>query len=276
MNDKEKKQVVKVGKDGNPKNSEIERNWSNTKFEATSYKDFLSYLRNLAEPKYQEFSNKLIPHVTNLIGIRLPILRKLAKQISLGDYQGFLANKEPTYFEEIMLRGFLIGCLEKEPFDVVMQYVREQVRLLNNWSTCDSFCASLKITRKYPEEMFTFLNDYASSDSTYDLRFFIVMCLNYFLDGPKLNCIEETLQSIKSEDYYVNMAIAWVYAEIFLRDKEMVIRYLLKLKQEIKDGDCKDVDGIRQRFIFQKTISKICDSKKVSNEEKDFVRTLRK
>lgn len=276
MEAKEDKLVVNESQGGNDKSCKIERDWSKIRFDDKTYFELLSYLNNIAEPKYKEFANKLIPNTTNMIGIRLPVLRKLAKQISLGDYQGFLANKDPIYFEEEMLRGFLIGYLNKEPFKIVEHYVMEQVRLLNNWSTCDSFCASLKITKKYSEEMFTFLWDYSSSKNTYELRFFIVMCLNYYLDGPKLKRIEEKLQSIESSDYYVNMAIAWVYAEIYLRDKEIVIRYLLSLKQEIKDCEVRNLDCTRQRFIFQKTISKLCDSRKVSGEEKEGIKNLKK
>lgn len=249
--------------------------WSKIEFDEDTYNKFISYLRRIAEPKYREFANRLIPQSTNMLGIRLPILKKLAKQISIGDYQGFLAKIDTTYFEEEMLRGFLIGYLNKESFDVVKQYITEQVKRLNNWSTCDSFCACLKITKNYPEEMFIFIRAYATSHHTYEVRFFIVMCLNYYLDTPKLHDIEEILQSIQSDEYYINMAIAWIYAEIYLRDKNMVVKELLRLKSEIKKPETKDTNN-RQRFIFQKTISKICESRKVSNEEKEFVRSIRK
>lgn len=259
---------------GNIKNNklsprdELITNWVSVLFDENTYQCFLDFLLSIADEKYKEFSNKLIPQVNNILGIRLPYLQRIAKQIAKGDYKGFLSYRNIQYFEEIMVRGYVIGNISNQSIEEIKEMIHHHVLKLDNWSTCDSFCSSLKIAKKYPNEIFELILPYANSKECYEIRFFIVMCLNYYIEDEHISLVDEVLQSISSEEYYVNMAICWAYTVIFQYDSNRVYQYLKKLKQELEiEQNC------RKRFLLRKTISKICDSRKITEEEKAIVRS---
>ncbi|ABX41207.1 DNA alkylation repair protein [Lachnoclostridium phytofermentans] len=250
------------------KKEEFNTNWSSILFEKNAYQSFLDYLCSLKDQKYKDFANKLIPQVNNMIGIRLPILQEIAKQIAKGDYEGFLSHSNVQYFEEVMVHGYVIGKLSNIPIEDIQEFISYHVPKLDNWSTCDSFCSSLKITKKHPKEVFDFILPYAHSNNSYEIRFFIVMCLNYYINEEYVSIVDETLQSIISDEYYVNMAICWAYTTMFYKDSNRVLQFLNKLKKQLETEQ-----NSRNRFILQKTISKICDSRKITAEEKTIVRS---
>ncbi|WP_312369814.1 DNA alkylation repair protein [Lachnoclostridium sp.] len=250
------------------KKEELDEDWSNVIFEKNAYQSFLDYLCSLKEQKYKDFVNKLIPQVNNMIGIRLPILQEIAKQVAKGDFEGFLSHGKTQYFEEVMIHGFVIGKLKNISIEVIQEFIRYHVPKLDNWSTCDSFCASLKIAKKYPKEMFDFILPYAYSNDCYEIRFFIVMCLNYYINEEYVSIVDEILQSINSDEYYVNMAICWAYTVMFQIDSNRVLQFLNSLKSQLETKQ-----NNRNLFILQKTISKICDSRKITAEKKAIVRS---
>ena len=130
-------------------------------------------LYSLQDKKYQEFQKGLCPGVVNIIGVRIPELRKLAKEL--------LENINDNYYEELMLQGMVIGGA-KEDINTILKYVKEFVPKIDNWAVCDTFCTSLKITKKYKKEMWKFIQEYLKSDKEFELRFAIVMILGYFID----------------------------------------------------------------------------------------------
>ena len=104
-------------------------------------------LFELAEDEYKQFSSSLLPGIDNLLGVRLPALRKIAKQIAKKDWRSYLENADEIYFEEIMLQGMVLGYINDDIEDV-LGYIVDFVPKINNWSVCDSFCVGLKITNK--------------------------------------------------------------------------------------------------------------------------------
>ena len=114
-------------------------------------------LLDLAEPEYQKFSSSLLPGVENVLGVRLPKLRKLAEQLAAKDWKGYADSIAPdggdgkeVFFEEIMLKGFLIGYARrraKAPLSEILAEAKDFLPLIDNWSVCDSFCSTLKIAR---------------------------------------------------------------------------------------------------------------------------------
>lgn len=246
----------------------LNKDWASVSFDENTYQSFVMYLCSLSENKYKEFSNKLIPQVNNMLGIRLPHLQVIAKQIAKGDYSGFLSHRSIQYFEEVMIQGYVIGNIPNPSVDEIKTLIKYHVPKVDNWSTCDSFCAALKIAKKYPEEIFQFILPYAYSSKCYEIRFFIVMCLNYYINEQYIGVVDKILQSIHSDEYYVNMAICWAYTVIFQLDSNRVFLFLKILKQELAIEQTS-----RNRFLLQKTISKICDSRKITEEEKAIVRS---
>ena len=115
----------------------------------------------LAESKYQKFSSGLLPGIHNILGVRLPELRKIAKKLAKDDWQGYLQNASDDSFEEIMLQGITIGYVKSELSDI-LPYITIFVNKIDNWSVCDSFCSGLKLPKQYPKEMWEYFNALSS------------------------------------------------------------------------------------------------------------------
>ena len=244
-----------------------------------------------AEPKYRDFSAKLLPEGANLLGVRLPVLRKYAKQIGkkyetmyldtvLGsDYNGQSSEKETVtnllqdeVMEEVLLQGMVIGNLKAEneaQLAKIFDYIDKYVPKITNWSLCDSFCAGLKITRQYPKQMWRFLQQYITSDREFTIRFGIVMIINYYINEEYFDRLFPIFNAIgaKHHEYYVEMALAWAISICYVHMPEETKRCLqdLRLKPEVLDD-----------FTYRMALQKIVDSHCVSLEEKAVIRGMKR
>lgn len=224
-------------------------------------KELENWLFNHADKTYQAFVKKLLPGTENILGVRLPELRKLAKEILKGEWKVFLEEGEEIYFEQVMLKGMIIGNLKIE-FEEWIRYIDQFVPKITNWSICDSFCSGLKMTKKYPEKMWEFIKKYAEKEEEFSARFGFVMMLNYFIEENYLEEILGLLENIKSEAYYVKMAAAWVISVCYAKYPERTIKFLEK--------------GKLDRQIFQKALQKILESNRVKEEQKIRIREMKK
>lgn len=217
-------------------------------------------LLELAEPKYQEFTSKLLPGIDNILGVRLPALRKLAKDILKDNPMEYLENATEDSFEEIMLQGMVIGGLKD--IDLVFYYIEEFLPKINNWSVCDSFCAGLKISKKYPKEMWQFIQPYLKDDREYFIRFAVVMLLNYYVDEEHIAEALQALDQIKHDAYYVKMAVAWAISIYYIKLPERTLEYL-------KYNSLDD-------FTYNKALQKITESLRVDKETKQMIRNMKR
>lgn len=179
-------------------------------------------LLELAEPEYQKFASSLIPGISNLLGVRIPELRKLAKGIANGDWRSYLQQASGEFFEEVMLQGILIGHVKAEPAEK-LKHVAAFVPKIDNWSVCDTFCSGLKFTKTNKELVWDFLQPYLRSEEAYDIRFGVVMLLNYYIDETYIDRVLHILDRIRHEAYYVRMAVAWALSMCYVK--------LLRLRQ---------------------------------------------
>ena len=224
--------------------------------------DVLKFLNENKDEKYKEFSTSLIPESHELIGVRLPLLRKFAKQIAKeNNVEEYLKNANSNYFEEIMLQGLVIGYYKSDILTII-KLCTNFVPKIDNWSICDSLCNSLKITKKYPSEMINYITSYLNSDKPYELRFLIVMLLNYYVEKKYLNDIFNIISKISNEDYYVKMAIAWLISVCYIKYTEETLEYL---------NNC-NLD----KFTYNKALQKILESYRVTNENKKLIRGMKK
>lgn len=223
------------------------------------YQEFLTYLYTLQDKKYQEFHRKNIEN-DNLIGIRTPELKKIAKEISQGDYENFIKYNHEKIYETTMIEGFLYGYL-KLPFQELLPYLETFVEKIDNWAICDLFVSHLKILKLNQEDGFKYAKKLIRTKKSWLKRVGIVILLNYYLHDPYIDKTLELVSKIKSDDYYVKMAIAWLMANSYIKYKEKTLIYLVNIKND---------------FIYHKTLSKIVDSKRISKEEKDFIKSLRR
>ena len=215
----------------------------------------------LADPKYQKFMSSLIPGTDNLIGVRSPELKKLAKELSKDNWREYFDNNRNTYYEETMLQGMCIGLL-KADIETVLDEARRFIPKITNWALCDSFCSGLKITKTNKNRVWDFINDYVNSDEPYEIRFAVVMMLEYFIDNEHISDILKLLEGISNDDYYVKMAVAWALAECYVNLPKASLPFL-------KENRLDD-------FTHNKALQKICESLKPSVEEKAVIKALRR
>ena len=210
----------------------------------------------LSEESYRTFSARLLPDYVRLMGVRLPALRRLAKEIARGDWRAWLDTADSAYFEEILLQGMVIGCA-KADMDEVLLRTKAFIPLIDNWSVCDSFCSGLKMTRTHREQVWAFLQPYFFSKLEFEVRFAVVMGIFYFIDEDYLGRLLDTLDAVRQEGYYAKMAVAWAVSICYVHYPEETAAYL---KQCTLDS-----------FTFRKAIQKIGESQAVPQLKKEEI-----
>ncbi len=220
-------------------------------------------LSDMADEKYRLFALKLLPEVcqAKLLGVRLPNLRHLAKEIARGDYQSFLALEVPPLFEAEMLFGFVIGYAPLSD-DEKFSYLERFLPLIDNWSVCDSVCCSLKFSDK--KKLWRWLESKlkACSAQEYVVRFCFVMMLNNFVAADYLQQILTLVRQCPSSAYYVKMAQAWLLSVLFVAFPKEVEAFIFDKKTDA--------------LLLSLTVQKICDSLRVAPSVKQRLRLLKK
>lgn len=205
-------------------------------------------LKSDACEKYRNFSSSLIPNIDNVLGVRLPTLRKIAKEIyRSGKWEEYLRFRDCEFMEEIMLQGMVIGLIQSTP-DEILNYMRVFVPKINNWSVCDSFCCGLKFTKANLEVVWEFLQNYLNSDKEFEIRFGYVMLLTYFINDKYINCVLNQFDRFNSAAYYAQMGAAWALCVCYAKYPKETNAYLQTSKldkqtikyayQKIRDSRC--------------------------------------
>lgn len=216
----------------------------------------------LCEPGFQKFSAALIPGEERMLGVRLPALRALAKELANSeDWKAYLAAAPREYFEEIMLRGMIIGAA-KMPVEERLGYIRNFVPEIDNWSVCDSFCAGLKFTAQNLPLMLEFLRPYCESEKEFEVRFGYVLLLDFFLVEEYIDAALCLVSSFSHPAYYARMAVAWLLATALAKFPEKAFSCLASAPLD--------------DFTYKKTIQKALESYRVSAENKEKLRALRR
>lgn len=220
-------------------------------------------LFELADPKYKEFHGGLCPGTENIIGVRVPVLRKYAQELfKEKHWKQTIEEIDNEYYEEIMLQGMLIGQAKTEDINTILKYVEKYVPQIDNWAICDVFCAGLKITKKYKKEMWNCIQKYLKSDKEFEIRFAVVMILDYYIDEEHLKEDFKIFDDIKHEGYYVKMAVAWAISVCLIKYYEDTLEYLKKSK----------IDN----WTYNKAIQKAIESYRISDEKKQELRKIKK
>lgn len=214
-----------------------------------------------AEEGYRKFQSNLIPGEDKILGVRLPNLRKLAKEIAKGDWREYLKAANDEYFEEILLQGLVIGYAKAEPEEILSCTARF-VPKITNWAVCDSFCNGLKITQKHPELVWNFIQPYLKSDREFEIRFAVIMMLSFFIKDDYIDEVLRHLDQIRHEGYYVKMGVAWAVSVCFVKYPEKTMSYL---KSSTLDN-----------FTYNKSLQKILESYRVDSETKAVIRSMKR
>lgn len=219
-----------------------------------------SKLFNLSEDEYRNFHNKLCPNTENILGVRLPLLRNMAKDLAKNNWEAYLNNPYNEYYEEIMIEGLTIGYI-KADINTRFKYIKRFIPKIDNWAICDSFCNNLKFTKKNLNEVWEFISTYLSSNKEFELRFAIVMMLHYYINEEYIDRVLHILNDINHEGYYVKMAVAWAISFAYIKFPH---KTLVFLKNNNLDS-----------FTYNKSLQKIIESTRVSNEDKDLIRSMK-
>lgn len=231
-------------------------------------KEILDDLKEISDEKYKEFDSKLSPEEDNILGIRIPKLREYAKSIlSQKDWKTTFNNIESNYKEEKMLKGIIIGQAKIDNVER-FNYLKKFIPEISGWAICDITCCSLKFTKKNLKEVWNFLIPYSKSKKEFDIRFVLVMYLDYFVNDEYIDKIISNIKkiniNIKEDMYYAQMGMAWLISEMYIKlPKETKVFLLSK-------------DNNLDKFTYNKSIQKIIESYRVSEDDKNMLRKIKK
>ena len=210
--------------------------------------------------KYQDFQAKLIPNLAGdtMIGVRTPELRKMARQLAKRpDVGDFLKDLPHRYFDENQIHAFILS--DMKDYDRCIEEVNLFLPFVDNWATCDQM--SPKVFKKHRPELLTQIRQWIRSRHTYTVRFGIGMLLQHYLDEDFDPDYPALVGGIHSEEYYINMMIAWYFATALAKQYEAVIPWLEEKRLEL--------------WVHNKTIQKAIESYRISAEQKAYLRTLK-
>lgn len=218
-------------------------------------------LFELRDEKYAEFQAKLTPTVEPelFIGVRVPEVRKLAKEMyKAGEYEDFLKSLPHKYYDENMLHGLLVS--EIKDYDMAVEETDKFLPYVDNWAVCDIM--SPKVFKKHKAELLEKIKEWASSSETYTIRFGIEMLMSHYLDDDFKPEYLEIPAVIRSDEYYVNMMIAWFFATALTKQWDSTISYIENNRLD--------------KWTHNKTIQKARESYRITDEQKAYLKTLKK
>lgn len=224
----------------------------------------LAELNSLSEEKYRKFSEKLNPGIS-IIGVRNPAVRKLAKKYLKHEEHEKLLKPLPTdcALEERFCMAFFIAEI---PMTVEsrLKLVKAFLPYVNGWAICDFLCSLLKECKSSMDEYYAFIKPlFLHHKNPFDMRFACVMALNYFASDEYLDEVFDLIEKVDTSEYYVHMGVAWAIATFYCKcSKEKVTKRLIGLKTD--------------RKTFNKALQKIRESYLLTDDEKDFVKTLKR
>ncbi|MCQ2477484.1 MAG: DNA alkylation repair protein [Clostridia bacterium] len=218
-------------------------------------------LFELADSGYAEFQAKLTPTVdkSRFIGVRVPQVRKLAKELyKTGEYGDFLNTLPHKYYDENMLHGVLLS--EFKDFDACLQGVNAFLPYVDNWAVCDIM--SPKCFKKHKQELLQTIGAWVRSAEVYTVRFGLEMLMSHYLDEDFKPEYLEIAAAVQSEEYYVNMMLAWFFATALAKQWDNTVGYI----ENNKLGE----------WVHNKTIQKARESNRISDERKLYLNKLKK
>lgn len=225
-----------------------------------SYSEYLEYLKSGANLTKSEFDKKLINTKYKILGLKLPELRKLAKEIikqNNGDL--ILSNQNFTYYEELLIYSFVLSSIslsENKRIDKINNFIS----YIDNWSNCDSFCSSLKVVKKNKDIYLNYIKKIINTNKIYYVRVAIILLMDYYLDEENLEDYFNLVSNVSLNEYYIEMAKAWYFATSFAKNFDKTFDFLKQNKSKFSKGE------------LNKIISKCRDSFRIYGENKKLIK----
>lgn len=223
------------------------------------------HIFSLKDDKYKEFHSRLVPGEESIVGVRVPVLRQYAKELSReygDDADELISSIGDEYYEEIMLKGMIIGLQKNRTLKWLFDRIDEFVPQINNWAVCDVFCGGLKEAKKHRQEFYEFLGKYLRSSREFETRFAVVMLLSYFVDEEYIDELMKEADKVKRDEYYVQMAVAWLISVCF-------VKFYDRTREYMKDCSLDD-------FTYNKAIQKARESYRLTGEQKEELKAMKR
>lgn len=216
----------------------------------------------LKDENYRRFHAKLIPDIPidNIIGVRTPVLRKYAKEVAkLPETNIFLESLPHIYYEENNLHGALLSVLYPKDIIAFMEQLERFLPYVDNWATCDML--SPKIFKKHLSYVYERVQKWLQSDAVYTIRFGIVTLLGFYLDDAFEPEMLQLVANVRSEEYYVNMAVAWYFSMALVKQYDATLPYIQ--------------NRVLEPWTHNKSIQKAIESRRIPQETKAYLRGLK-
>ncbi len=222
--------------------------------------DIRADLLSMKDEEYKKFHSALMPTIEpeSVIGIRVPVLRKYAKELyKKGGYEAFLQALPHKYYEENNLHAFLIE--QEKDYGRLIEKLNAFLPYVDNWATCDML--SPKVFKLHKSELLNEIEAWLNSEESYTIRYGIKCLMQYYLDEDFDVSFAQRVAELKSDEYYVNMMRAWYFATALCKQYDTCIKFL--------------ENKLLDKRTHNKTISKACESYRISPETKAYLKTLR-
>lgn len=218
-------------------------------------------LFKLQDKEYRKIQVKTITNIDpdTIIGVRTPELKKLANEMfKSGNYKSFIEDLPHKYFDENQLHAFIISKIKN--YDECLDAFNKFLPYIDNWATCDQSCPNA--FKKNSDKLIKEIKVWIKSKKTYTIRFGISMLMRNYLDDNYKEEYLELVSKIRSNEYYVNMMIAWFFATALAKRYDDTIKYIENEKLDI--------------WTHNKTIQKAIESYRITIEQKEYLRSLKK
>ncbi|MDP0488895.1 MAG: DNA alkylation repair protein [Fusobacterium sp. JB021] len=234
-----------------------------------NYNEFYEKLFKLIDEKFKNETyferHRKIINVSReeIIGLKVPVMREVAKEISKNNWKSFLKESTNNTYEEKLIRGFVIGYVKEEYKDIEI-YIKDFFKNdVDNWAICDSAISNLKIIKKNREEYFKLITSYTNSNNPWEIRVMLVSLLDYYIDDEYIYKLIEICKKVKNDHYYVKMALAWLISIMFVKKREETLKFLQDEKYNLDN------------WTYNKALQKITESFRVSKEDKILIKSMK-
>ncbi|MEG0826027.1 MAG: DNA alkylation repair protein [Bacilli bacterium] len=227
--------------------------WSNN-----DYDNFIKYLYSIQDVWYKQYHSKLILK-KSLIGIRTPLLKKIAKQISKGDIDSFIKYNKHELYEEVLIHGLIIGHIKD--FNLMTKYLNKFYQYIDNWSINDVTCCNLKIFKKHQEKGFKYILTLIKNKDPWKIRVGLVLLLTYYINDNYITKLFDIAVSIENDEYYVKLANAWLVANCYIKYPEITLEFIKSNRLN--------------KWTHNRAIQKLRDAEKIPKSIKDELELLK-
>lgn len=210
---------------------------------------------------YKNFQSKLMPGINNVLGLRGPLAKEIAKKYANTDTgKQFLKSLPHTYYDENLVHGYMLGFLKCDIKEKQI-YISDFLPYVDNWAVCDSMVCGLKRYFKNIDTVSDYIFACLKSEKTYTVRFALVSLLCYYINDTYVDKIFEETLKIKSEEYYIKMAIAWLYSVCLVKCYEKTLPII--------------ENKLLDKWTHNKSIQKARESFRITEEQKEYLKTLK-